>query len=64
MVLNGTVAQAISARCIIQQYFGKWLWICCNSIEDMLHFYTAVIHHILEYACRVWQTSVIVEYLW
>jgi hypothetical protein len=48
----------IRAKASSRLYFLKQLKKCSNNIADMLHFYTAVIRPVLEYACPVWHTSI------
>ena len=51
----------IRAKAFSRLYFLKQLKKCSNNIADMLHFYTAVIRPVLEYACPVWHTSITKE---
>jgi hypothetical protein len=51
----------ICAKASSRLYFLKQLRKCCTSIGDMLHFYTAVIRPVLEYACPVWHSSITKE---
>ena len=44
------------AKASSRLYFLKQLKRCSASIRDMLHFYTAVIRPVLEYACPVCHT--------
>ena len=51
----------ICAKASSRLYFLKQLRKCSTSIGDMLHFYTAVIRPVLEYACPVWSSSITKE---
>ena len=47
----------ICAKASSRLYFLKRLKRCATCINDMLHFYNAVIRPVLEYACPVWHTG-------
>ena len=51
----------ICAKASSRLYFLKQLRKYSTSIGDMLHFYTAVIRPVLEYACPVWHSSITKE---